>query len=281
MDELQSIVAGLELMVERANDLHARIEYAEIREVRGEAIAWARRILADPAVVILDSETTGIDGDVDFLQLAVIDRAGETLFNRRVRPAESVEREYQDGQGTYRPQPWEPIEISDGAYAVHGIKAEDLEGESTFSEVWPELQKVLEGKRVVVYNSNYDLDVLKQVRHRYDLGEAGIKESECAMLAYAKYVAQWSPYRRSWTWHRLPDAEHGALADCRATLAVIRRMASESPDEVRVRTAKEEYEARVAQKTRELIESGEEGSEEDLRVLAKDLIKSDFESIPF
>ena len=83
------------------------------------------------------------------------------------------------------------------------------------------------------------------------------------MLMYSQYVAHWSNYRRGWEWQRLPGAEHGALADCRAALEVLRTMAAETPDEAYRRSVAEKNAERKAKH----MESGlsEEEAEEEIK----------------
>jgi DNA polymerase-3 subunit epsilon len=56
----------------------------------------------------------------------------------------------------------------------------------------------------------------------------------CAMLAYSEFYGEWNDYRQSWKWHKLTNAmyqqrlpvkdAHGALGDCRMTLALLNKM---------------------------------------------------------
>ena len=43
------------------------------------------------------------------------------------------------------------------------------------------------------------------------------------------YAGQWDDYYQNYRWQRLPEGDHSALGDCRATLEVIRRMAQHEP----------------------------------------------------
>jgi DNA polymerase III alpha subunit (gram-positive type) len=45
------------------------------------AIEWARDLMISRDFVIFDSETTGLSSPVDFVQIAVVDPTGDTLFN--------------------------------------------------------------------------------------------------------------------------------------------------------------------------------------------------------
>ena len=202
-------------------------------QVRAKRAAqrWARAALDDPLTVILDTETTGLHGEVDFLEIAVIDRDGNTLFDSRVRPisyieeyemvgdekplpyrdaprtaeerlAESVEAfgGYAAKTDTYRADGTrirhirrEAVSCSHGALAVHGIREEDVVAAPSFAKAYPSLVAALAGKRVVVYATAYDGRVWAQTVERYRLDPSGVdpEEWECAMKAYAGYRGEY------------------------------------------------------------------------------------------
>jgi DNA polymerase III epsilon subunit-like protein len=92
-------------------------------------------MLEPGAAVILDTETTDLYGVV--IELAVVDAAtGETLLDTLVDPA------------------GEPI--APGAYAVHGISAEQLAGAPSWAEVLPKLLQVTKNRQVLAYNADFD-----------------------------------------------------------------------------------------------------------------------------
>ena len=206
------------------------LDKEQVRAKRA-AQSWARQALDDPNTVILDTETTGLHGEVDFLEVAVIDRDGNTLVDSRVRPisyieeyemvadekplpyrdaprtaeerlAESVEAfgGYASKTDTYRDDGTrirhirrEAVPCSAGALGVHGIRDEDVVAAPSFAKVYPELVAALKGKRVVVYNTAYDGRVWAQTVGRYRLDPSGIdpEEWECAMKAYAGYAGEY------------------------------------------------------------------------------------------
>ncbi len=84
---------------------------------------------------MLDSETTGLKTPVQFVEVAIVDADGRTLF-----------------EGTVRPD----CRIESGATRIHGHTARSLADSSPFWEVYPDLLEALWGRRVVVYNASYD-----------------------------------------------------------------------------------------------------------------------------
>lgn len=102
---------------------------------RAKSAEWARRMLARPAHewCILDTETTSLDGAI--IELAVIDGQGEILVNTRIQPG---------------------VPISAGAHAIHGISDDDLLDAPTFPAIYDDLIAALRGRRVVIYNADFD-----------------------------------------------------------------------------------------------------------------------------
>lgn len=99
-----------------------------------QSVEWARRVLAEKGRhVILDTETTGLELEDQVIQLAIIDLAGNELFNSLLRPT---------------------VPVSDGAFAVHLISSEQLLSAPALPDVLPRLYVGLDGK-----DYNY------QVRH--------------------------------------------------------------------------------------------------------------------
>ena len=171
------------------------------------AIDWARQVLRRKRrYVILDTETTGLGKSDEIIQLAVIAVDGRCLFNENVRPTKKKR-------------------ISADAIAVHGLRMDSLSSCPTFSELRKPLKKAIGRRRIVTYNAQFDMRLYRQT---YQLAGGFLPkgEWECAMLEYSRFVGEWSDYHESYKWQKLDGAHHSALADCQATLAVIRGMAS-------------------------------------------------------
>lgn len=204
----------------------ALMKYQSDRE---SAIESARELLA-PAnvrtlkeIVILDTETTGLNLDVDQpVEIAVIDQTGKVLFNKRIKPT---------------------IAISAGASAVHGISMDDLADAPNYTDVHDELVQVLKGKTLIIWNADYDLAMLHNVASANDLIHAHdhVSTYRCAMRLYAQFYGEWNDYRGDYRWQKLdaacdqcgiedatiPGGLHSALGDAQRTLEILRYMADE------------------------------------------------------
>lgn len=184
---------------------------------RQAAVRLARIWLRSPRTIILDTETTDLDGYL--VQIAAI-RAndGAVLLDTLVNPQTA---------------------ISSGARAVHGISDAQLIDAPTFAQVWPQIEQLLHGRRVVTYNAGFDRRILENECRRLGVGQErrrswawGERPAwdrgtawRCAMELYATWWGDWSDRRLSYRWQRLPGGDHAALGDARACLAVLHKMA--------------------------------------------------------
>ena len=178
---------------------------------RETAIFWARSLLDRMDWVILDTETTGISAGDEIVQIAVLSPQEDVLLNTLVRPTQPI-----------------PLQ----ATAIHGITDADVIAAPAFPEVFDTLKQVTEGKTVIIYNAQFDLRLIRQTLTKHRIPDPGLDDdqAECAMLQYAAWFGEiWSD--GGYKWQKLRGGDHTALGDCRATLALIRKMASEAPPE--------------------------------------------------
>jgi DNA polymerase III epsilon subunit-like protein len=183
-------------------------------DVRRSAQVWVR----SPRTVILDTETTSLDGFL--VQIAVI-RAhdGAVLLDTLTNPRSP---------------------ISEGAQQIHGLTEDQLAGAPTFAQIADDLAALLRGRRVVTYNADFDRGILRNELHRL-AGEVSIADRalfadrwlrpdrwRCAMELYATWIGDWSERRRSFRWYPLPGGDHTALGDAQACREVLLRMAAEA-----------------------------------------------------
>jgi DNA polymerase-3 subunit epsilon len=128
--------------------------------MRDAAIRWAQRLLSSDGWVVLDTETTGKDKKTaEIVEIAVIDQTGETLLEERVNPR---------------------MPIPPGATGVHGITDQDVASAPTLDEIWPRITSVLTGKTVIIFNAEYDSNVLRHSAERHQVPLISFK-SACAL----------------------------------------------------------------------------------------------------
>lgn len=184
--------------------------FSQQRQVdRAEATQIAQAALANPRTVILDTETTDLDGYI--VQIAVLSVDETVLFDSLVNPL---------------------TPIAPDAQAIHGLTTELLADAPTFAALETQLQELLAGRPVWTYNAEFDADILTgDVCRLHPRSWPNLWPRElnwnCAMLLYAQWVGEWSAYQQDYRWQRLPGGDHTALGDCRATLALFKEMAAD------------------------------------------------------
>lgn len=163
--------------------------------------------------VYLDTETTGLSPHRDeIVQIAVCNDNGQAIINSYIRPND---KKMTEGW----PQ----------AALIHGIRPSMVAGAPTIDEVTDELIAAISGRRVVIYNAQFDFPFLPtRVRN-------SAVEACCAMLTFAAAPShrKWNNYHKDWRWWKLKEAAaaigyswkgrtHDALADALACRAVWR-----------------------------------------------------------
>lgn len=160
----------------------------------GEMTRTARELLQPGVAVILDTETTDLDGQT--IEIAVMDAAtGKKLMDTLVKPTEP---------------------ISDGARWVHGITDEMVADARPFEKILPRLRQVTKGKIICAYSSAFDRRIVLG-----DVKRAGKKPLHlepkdswyCLMEAYRRWVG-------AFRWLRL-GGRHRALGDCESARQVL------------------------------------------------------------
>ena len=185
-------------------------------EGRARAIAWARALTEDPATVFLDTETTGLGGDAEIVEIAVVAADGRVLLDTLVRPLRRI-----------------PADAS----RIHGILDAHVVDAPDWRSLHPALCALLAERPVVVYNAAFDRRIVAQCcgRHRLDDPAASW---QCAMLAYAQFRGEATARRGGFRWFKLGDAAaafglpaagHRATADALACRAVVLGMADATP----------------------------------------------------
>lgn len=204
---------------------------------------WAG-FMAD--AVVLDTETTGLNGEV--IELAIVRvRDGEVLFDQRFRPVH-------------------PISL--GATEIHGLTDADLADCPSFAERWHHIRYLLCRHRTpLIYNRAFDLDALCRSLDNTlpkwwanpDPATSDVRtgdpysadhwtfayisdRAKCVMEAYAPLAGNWTDWG-GYRWAKLVDAcaargvetgdlkAHSALGDAMATVRLIQACAELEPEQ--------------------------------------------------
>jgi DNA polymerase-3 subunit epsilon len=168
-------------------------------------VDWACDLLQRTDWVILDTETTGRFDYDEIVQVAILSHDGKALLDTFVRPTQPI-----------------PLD----ATAIHGITNEDVKDAPLFPEVYEKIERIIEGKTIVIYNAQFDVRLIQQSLAKHNLlpAELNLAYVHCAMLMYSAWVGELWPYG-GYKWQKLESGDHTALGDCRATMDLIKKMA--------------------------------------------------------
>jgi DNA polymerase III subunit epsilon len=179
---------------------------------RPTAIQWAQALLDAGDVVFLDTETTGLGGQAEIVDLAIIAVDGTVLINQLVRPVRPI-----------------PID----AMLIHGITNDHVADAPPWCDVLEMARPVVSGRVVVAYNSSFDRGMMQQCCAAATIEMPQI-DWECAMRAYAAFRKdarlraggyRWRPLHEAAESFRLSIPTHRALADAMACRGVVLGMA--------------------------------------------------------
>lgn len=133
---------------------------------RKRAIQTARDY-ANLKPVFLDTETTGLHNSAEIIEISIVDCHGSVLLDTLVKPVYSI--------------PWDVIR-------VHGITDEMVVGAPLWSEVWPQVEKMLKGRYVGIYNADFDIRMMKQSHSLNGMSWTMTENRNfCIMKLYAKF----------------------------------------------------------------------------------------------
>jgi len=179
-----------------------------------DAILLARQVLLQRPVY-LDTETTGLDKTAEIVEISVIDTDGSTLVDTLVRPS---------------------LPIPADASRVNHITNEMVQKAQPWPFLWNSIKPALNNRIVVIYNSDFDIRMLKQTHDRYKMRWDFTGRPFDLMSLYARFNGEWDPNRRLYRNVSLENAgklcriplpnAHRSLADTLLTRALLEYLAS-------------------------------------------------------
>jgi len=211
-----------------------REEYDQWYEYESEAIAekvheiaWAQKAFQQPdKFIILDIKTAGLYPS-EIVEVAIINLKGETVFHSLVKPNSETP---QDAQ-------------------IHSITNEELVTAPKFCDIYADLKKVVEGRKVLIYNREFNVPILRYCCDLNGLEHLPL-EGHCLMESWSSFTDthQYDTYWQIHLWEPI-KGEKRAIADCQVALESMKTMAKESsnyrdhvPEEFRFFLPKEEEE---------------------------------------
>ena len=164
-------------------------------------------------ILVLDTETTGVDATAEVLQFSAIWADGTEAANMYIKPVHTTE--------------WP------SAMAVNHISPQDVATCPLMSEVKEKIETLLRQSTAIVgYNLPFDLDMLYQ--NGVELPSEEDVEYIDLMIPFAEIYGEWSDYFDDYKWQKLitcanyygyqGDGWHDSLADTKATLHCFKAM---------------------------------------------------------
>ncbi|MBA7653334.1 3'-5' exonuclease DinG [subsurface metagenome] len=147
--------------------------------------------------VILDTETTGLKGNDEIIEIAVVNMKGKVLFNSLVKPVKLIPA---------------------AATSIHGITDQAVRNAPNLDMLWEGVRGILYERPVGIYNSNFDLRLIRQSLDKYGIKLREIKEVLCIMKLYAIYSGVWDDYHDHYRWFKLEEAARRSNLSCPANI---------------------------------------------------------------
>lgn len=161
-------------------------------------------------IIVLDTETTGLEDDDRILSLSILDaNTRDELFSSLIWP---------NGMRYWR-----------DAERINHISYEMVRDAPSIQQVRGDVQSILDRAKILVsYNGSFDIGFLKRTGMQVDA-----EYQVDVMLLYADYFGEYSDYWQECTWQKLTTASftcgiehkaHDSMGDCLATLGVLEYM---------------------------------------------------------
>jgi DNA polymerase III subunit epsilon len=185
---------------------------------RLEAIHRAKEILT-LRPLFLDTETTGTGPLDEIVEIAIVDDDGGLLYETLIHPVGKVSPE---------------------ARRIHNIDDGMLALAPRWMVVWPQVEKLLSGRAVCIYNADFDQRLIRQTHAKYKISYHLPEGTSfnCIMKLYAQYYGEWNPRTGDYRWQSLENAArqcriplpnlHRAAADNMLARALLHYMAEQS-----------------------------------------------------
>lgn len=183
-------------------------QWSRRNSISGQASARAASLLARHPL-FLDTETTGLGGNAQAVEIGLVETTGEVVFETRLRPS---------------------VGIEPGALAVHGISEDVLSDAPAWPDISAQIQQIIGDRPLVIFNADYDLRILRQTAAAYEDPAPWLDcvEAHCAMYLAADYFGATNRYgtislasAALYAGVAWPDRAHAAITDAIVTAGVV------------------------------------------------------------
>jgi DNA polymerase III subunit epsilon len=148
--------------------------------------------------VFLDTETTGLDGNAEIVEICAIDHDGSILVDTLVKPTRRIPSD---------------------AVRIHGITNEMVASAPDWPDAWLKVEAVLQNRYAAIYNDDFDIRMLKQTHRNNGMAwQPPFKRTLDVMKLYADFrdLPRWVSLEVAGGQCGIPlPNSHRALADTR------------------------------------------------------------------
>lgn len=164
--------------------------------------------LTDDNYIILDTETTGMGKLDQVIELGIIDCDGNVLYESLFNPG---------------------VNISSEIMRITGIRNGDLLDAPNFGDEWKSIKKIIQGKIVIGYNTNFDIRMLQQTIDIYDIDceIENVIDEKVDILKTVKKLLELESYKQEDVAKALNANKfqaHRAVNDCLTLLEIIKKL---------------------------------------------------------
>jgi DNA polymerase-3 subunit epsilon len=182
---------------------------------RRAAIAQAQ-IELNKKPIYLDTETTGLKERDQIVEICLLEHDGSIAFQSLVKPTGKIPPD---------------------ATRVHHITDAMVSTAPAWPEIWPQVEALLNTRRIAIYNAEYDLRLMQQSHRAHGLSWSTPVSHFCIMKLYAQFRGDWNSRAGNYRWYSLDDARgqcgldlsnaHRAQADTLLARAVLQHVAAQ------------------------------------------------------
>ncbi len=180
--------------------------------LRTQTIQKAGEILALQPL-FLDTETTGLGNSDEIIEISVFNHQEQEVFQSLVKPTSPI-----------------PPQSSQ----IHHITNEMVNDAPSWNQIAPQIETLLKGKVVCIYNAEFDVRLMRQSYQKYRVAWTPSFSPVCIMKLYAAFIGDWNAQKNDFRFFSLEKAgeqcgislpnSHRAGDDTRLTLAILQHL---------------------------------------------------------
>jgi DNA polymerase-3 subunit epsilon len=156
--------------------------------------------------LIMDTETIGAGPTIEIIEIAMADETGRIIYESLVQPV------FNALPPLSKHQRFDRATLSSAPY---------------WTDIWPDIANLIEGKLLVAYNAAFDRRALAATRFRYQ-HESPERGWRCAMQLVKKVIGTKKSLtlEQACACYGLPGGNHRAARDVLATCELLKMLAS-------------------------------------------------------